>query len=243
LHERQCLLAAAPAAAPGDEQASSVAAAAAAAPWAPLRTAPPVPSPTAAARAAEAAAAGETAGTAAAGWAEEEAVWARAGEQVGGQVQRLMSPLSRVLLALQGEESGETQVDEGMRGAGGNGREGERAGGEGRRDIECVRGGGTEVGDEEAGEGAVGWVERVEALRVVRARGRAVRKKRWREKRRAEQAIAWQQREQQRRVVEARIDAWRARVMERDAQASMARQQQAEEEAREKRERAQLQKQ
>ncbi|CAI5990859.1 unnamed protein product [Closterium sp. NIES-65] len=317
LHERERLPAAAPQGAAWGQPRGSVAAAA---PSEPLPTAEPAPKPTAAAAAAEKMAA------AAAAREEAEAVWARAGEQVGGgEVQRLMAPLSRLmvplsrlmaplsrlLLALQGGGRGGTggaggaevmRGDDEVGGEGWDGREGEQ-------DGERRRGGGEEGGEEGEGERAVGWVER-----VVRARGRAVRKKRWRATRRAQQTVAWQQwalcmggscfsprsplssllpfplisslladpsptiplssntplptfplhtplshgwplcgragcrgwvgqREEQRQVVEARIDAWRARVMERDAQASMARQQQTEEEAREKRERAQLQKQ
>ncbi|CAI7907111.1 unnamed protein product [Closterium sp. NIES-54] len=235
LHERQYL----PAAAAQQTSNPAAAAPAAAAAAAELPTGGPAPNPTATAAA--------EGGAEAAARAEAEAVWARAGEQVGGEVQRVMAPLSRLLLALHGGGRGGTGGTRGTGGAGGAEvmRGDDELGGEGwdgregKRDREWGGGEGEECEE----EGAVGWVERVEALRVVRARGRAVRKKRWRASRRAEQAVAWQQREEQRQAVEARIDAWRARVMERDAQASMARQQQAEEEAREKRERAQLQKQ
>ncbi|CAI5979716.1 unnamed protein product, partial [Closterium sp. NIES-65] len=300
LHERERLPAAAPQGAAWGQPRGSVAAAA---PSEPLPTAEPAPKPTAAAAAAE------TMAAAAAARAEAEAVWARAGEQVGGgEVQRLMAPLSRLmvplsrlmaplsrlLLALQGGGRGGTGGAGGAEVMRGDDEVGEEGwdGREGEQDGERRRGGGEEGGEEGEGERAVGWVERVEALRVVRARGRAVRKKRWRATRRAQQTVAWQQwalcmggscfsprsplssllpfplisslladpsptiplssntplptfplhtplshgwplcgragcrgwvgqREEQRQVVEARIDAWRARVMERDAQASM----------------------
>ncbi|GJP31105.1 hypothetical protein CLOM_g9338 [Closterium sp. NIES-68] len=166
---------------------------------------------------------------------EAEAVWAAAGERLGEELVQLMQPLARLQ-----EMLGEGRQDEG----GGRGEEREASGGRAERG----RGGGEEGDREEAGEGyegmrGWGWVERVEMLRVVRARGRAVRKKRWRGRRRAQQAAACKQCEEQRSAVEARIDAWRGRVMARDARETQARQQQREEEAREKRERAQLQKQ
>ncbi|GJP33828.1 hypothetical protein CLOM_g18335 [Closterium sp. NIES-68] len=184
---------------------------------------------------------------------EAEAVWAAAGERLGEELVQLMQPLARLQ-----EMLGEGRQDEG----GGRGEEREASGGRAERG----RGGGEEGDREEAGEGyegmrGWGWVERVEMLRVVRARGRAVRKKRWRGRRRAQQAAACKQVcvmlggfiqpclrftnncEEQRSAVEARIDAWRGRVMARDARETQARQQQREEEAREKRERAQLQKQ
>ncbi|CAI5963866.1 unnamed protein product, partial [Closterium sp. NIES-64] len=97
LHKGQCLPPAAAAAAPGAQQASNRAATA---PWAPLRPAGPAPKPTALAAAESAAEAGARAEAAVR--ADAQAVWARAGEQVGGEVQRLMAPLTRLLLALQG---------------------------------------------------------------------------------------------------------------------------------------------
>ncbi|CAI6005943.1 unnamed protein product [Closterium sp. NIES-64] len=235
LHKGQCLPPAAAAAAPGAQQASNRAATA---PWAPLRPAGPAPKPTALAAAESAAEAGARAEAAVR--ADAQAVWARAGEQVGGEVQRLMAPLTRLLLALQGTGRTAGVGGGGTAGVGGGGTAGVGGGGTagvggggtagvgGGDEEERWEGGGAReagsdggwgsaaegCGGEDAGKGGEtsgserggGWVERVEALRVVRARGRACRG-------RAEGGAGG--------VVEARIDAWRARVMERDAQESM----------------------
>ncbi|CAI5937922.1 unnamed protein product [Closterium sp. NIES-64] len=222
LHKGQCLPPAAAAAAPGAQQASNRAATA---PWAPLRPAGPAPKPTALAAAESAAEAGARAEAAVR--ADAQAVWARAGEQVGGEVQRLMAPLTRLLLALQGTGRTAGVGGGGTAGVGGGGTAGVGGGGTagvggggtagvgGGDEEERWEGGGAReagsdggwgsaaegCGGEDAGKGGEtsgserggGWVERVEALRVVRARGRAVRKKRWRATRRAQQTVAWQQ--------------------------------------------------
>ncbi|CAI5495291.1 unnamed protein product [Closterium sp. Naga37s-1] len=169
LHKGQCLPPAAAAAAPGAQQASNRAATA---PWAPLRPAGPAPKPTALAAAESAAEAGARAEAAVR--ADAQAVWARAGEQVGGEVQRLMAPLTRLLLALQGTggTAGVGGGDE-ERWEGGGGREAGSDGGWGSAAEGCGGEDAGKGGETSGSERGGGWVERVEALRVVRARGRA----------------------------------------------------------------------